>query len=74
MSYVLSGGKAKIEDDEGVREVEVRTGSLLSSPPIPWHELTNIGETPLIYPSVEKKYEPLPNRGAGRKQVVAASK
>ncbi len=59
-SYVLSGGKAQIEDEKGKRQVEVRTDSITNSPPIPWHELTNIGDTPLRFLIVERKYEPVP--------------
>jgi quercetin dioxygenase-like cupin family protein len=43
--YVLSGGKAHVQDESGVRQVEVRTGSFVDSPPVPWHEITNIGDT-----------------------------
>jgi quercetin dioxygenase-like cupin family protein len=59
LSYVLSGGKAKIDDDKGVREVEVKTGALVESPAIV-HELTNVGTTTLQYLVVEKKYSPAP--------------
>ena len=60
ISYVLSGGKGQLQDDKGTRQVEVRTGSYIDSPPIPWHELTNIGDTTLQYLVVEKKYLPVP--------------
>jgi quercetin dioxygenase-like cupin family protein len=55
LSYVLSGGNAKVEDEKGVREIEVKTGALGESPAIV-HELTNIGTTTLQYLVVEKKY------------------
>jgi mannose-6-phosphate isomerase-like protein (cupin superfamily) len=57
---VLSGGKGQLQDDKGTRQVEVRTGSYIDSPPIPWHELTNIGDTTLQYLIIEKKYQPVP--------------
>jgi quercetin dioxygenase-like cupin family protein len=60
LSYVLSGGKVQIEDAKGARQLEVRTGSHNNSPPIPWHELTNLGDTTLSYLVVERKYEPVP--------------
>ena len=59
-AYVLSGGKAQIEDAKGIRQLEPSTGSYTTSAPIPWHELTNVGETTLSYLVVERKYEPLP--------------
>jgi quercetin dioxygenase-like cupin family protein len=55
LTYVLSGGRAKLEDDKGVREVEVKTGAFLESAATV-HELTNIGTTTLQYLVVEKKY------------------
>jgi quercetin dioxygenase-like cupin family protein len=60
LSYVLSGGKAQIEDAKGTRQVEPRTGSYNNSPPVPWHELTNVGDTTISYLLIERKYEPLP--------------
>ena len=62
-SYLLSGGKGQIEDEKGKRQVEFRTDSLLNSPPIPWHELTNTGDTTLRFLVVERKYEPVPKAG-----------
>jgi quercetin dioxygenase-like cupin family protein len=41
ISYVLSGGKAQIQDEKGTRQVELSTGSHVNVPPVPWHELTN---------------------------------
>ena len=60
LTYVLSGGKAQIQDDKGTRQVDVRADAFIDSPPIPWHELTNIGDTTLQYLTVERKYQPLP--------------
>src|SRR5438128_8643002 len=57
VSYVLSGGKAQIQDEKGTRQVELRTGSHLDVPPVPWHELTNIGDTTLQFLIVEKRYQ-----------------
>ena len=58
-SYALSGGKVQIEDAKGTRQLEPRTGSYANSPPIPWHELTNVGDTTVSYLVVERKYEPV---------------
>ena len=60
LSYVLSGGKGQIQDDNGTRQVEVRADTFTNSQPIAWHELTNVGETTLRYLVVERKYEPAP--------------
>jgi quercetin dioxygenase-like cupin family protein len=60
LTYVLSGGKAQIEDAQGVRQVEPKTDSYNNSPPLPWHELTNKGDTTLRYLVVERKYQPIP--------------
>src|SRR6516164_5895232 len=59
--YVLSGGKAQVRDEKGTREVEIRTGSHVDAPPVPWHEVTNIGNTTLQFLNVEKKYRPAPS-------------
>ena len=57
ISYVLSGGKAQVQDEKGTRQVEVRTGSYADVPPVPWHEVTNTGETTLQFLNIEKKYQ-----------------
>ena len=59
--YVLSGGKAQVRDEKGTREVEIRSGSHVDAPPVPWHEVTNIGNTTLQFLNVEKKYRPAPS-------------
>jgi quercetin dioxygenase-like cupin family protein len=58
LTCVLSGGKGQIEDANGKRLVEPRANTCTNSPPIPWHELTNVGDTTLSYLIVERKYEP----------------
>ena len=45
LSYVVSGGQAQIQDEKGVRKVNVVAGALADVPPTPWHELTNVGDT-----------------------------
>ena len=59
--YVLSGGKAQVQDEKGTRAVEIRTGSHVDAPPVPWHEVANIGNTTLQFLNVEKKYRPAPS-------------
>ena len=60
IGYVISGGKSKVQDDNGTREGQPKTGGFYNSPPNPWHEVTNIGDTTLSFLVIEKKYEPLP--------------
>jgi quercetin dioxygenase-like cupin family protein len=60
ISYVLSGGKAEVQDEKGTRQVEARTGSYVDVPPVSWHEVTNVGDTTLQYLIVERKYQPVP--------------
>ena len=57
ISYVLSGGKAQVQDEKGTRQVELRSGSYADVPPVPWHEVTNTGETTLQFLNIEKKYQ-----------------
>ena len=59
-TYVLGGGKGQIHDEKGTRQVEVRADTYTNSAPIPWHELTNTGDTPLRYLVIERKYEQVP--------------
>jgi beta-alanine degradation protein BauB len=58
-SYVLSGGQAQVQDEKGIRKIDVIAGTFTDIPPIQWHELSNIGETTLQYLVVEKKYQPV---------------
>ena len=53
--YALSGGRVRIEDENGVRELDLPTNSSYSSDGVAWHEIQNIGSTTLIYLIVERK-------------------
>jgi quercetin dioxygenase-like cupin family protein len=53
--YALSGGTMRITDASGVREVTLKTGSSYSSDGVAWHQVLNIGETPVIYLIVESR-------------------
>ena len=54
--YTIAGGKVKITDSSGVREVEIKTGDSHVSPNgTEWHEIVNIGTTTIIYLVVEVK-------------------
>jgi quercetin dioxygenase-like cupin family protein len=57
LSYVVSGGRGQIQDEKGVRKVEIVTGALVDAQPIPWHEFTNLGDTTIQFVVVEKKYQ-----------------
>ena len=60
--YVISGGKVKVQDEEGTRERQPKTGGFSDGPPTPWHEVANIGDTTLSYLVIEKKYEPVASK------------
>lgn len=53
--YALAGGRMRIADDNGVREVELETGSSFSSDGVAWHEVLNVGDTTAVYLIVEPK-------------------
>ena len=57
VTYVLSGGKGQVQDEKGIRKIDLVTGAFVDAPPTPWHEVTNIGETTLQVLVVEKKYQ-----------------
>ena len=56
--YALSTGKAKVENANGTIEVPIIGDQFSIAPPIPWHEVTNIGDATLRFLIVEKKYRP----------------
>lgn len=51
--YALSGGRMRIIDANGIREVDLQTGTYFSSDGIAWHEVLNIGETVVSYLMIE---------------------
>jgi len=53
--YALSGGKMRLIDANGVREVELPTDTSFSSDGVEWHEVINIGTTTVRYLIVEQK-------------------
>ncbi|WP_407556160.1 cupin domain-containing protein [Winogradskyella sp. 4-2091] len=55
VGYTLVGGKFRITDDSGVREVSVPTGYTFSKDSITSHEVLNIGETTSVYLIMEYK-------------------
>ena len=53
--YAISGGRIRITDANGVRELDLPTGSSYSSDGVPRHEVLNIGDTTVTYLIVEQK-------------------
>lgn len=55
--YVLEGGRMRITDEKGVREVETKRGDSWRSDGIEWHEALNIGDAAASYLIFEPKGE-----------------
>ena len=55
VGYTLVGGKFRITDSEGIREVDVPTGYSFSNDKITTHEVLNIGETTAVFLIMEYK-------------------
>ena len=53
--YALSGGRVRITDERGVRELDLSTDSFFSSDGVEWHEILNIGSTTIAYLIIEPK-------------------
>lgn len=53
--YALSGGRVRITDSRGTREMDLKTGSHFTSAGTEWHEILNIGDTTIAYLLVEPK-------------------
>jgi quercetin dioxygenase-like cupin family protein len=53
--YALAGGRMRITDERGTREVELATGSSFASDGVGWHEVENVGETTVVYLLVEPR-------------------
>ena len=51
--YALAGGRMRITDSKGIREVDLATGSSFTSPGVAWHEVLNVGDTTVVYLIVE---------------------
>ena len=62
-NYVLNGGKVQVQDENGTRVAERPTGGQMDSSPVPWREVTNVGDTTLQFLVVEKKYRPVSSMG-----------
>ncbi len=55
IGYTLEGGKFKISDIDGIREVNVPTGYTFRNDGRTEHEVLNVGETTAIFLIIEPK-------------------
>lgn len=53
--YALSGGRMRITDERGTREVEIAADSSFASDGVGWHEVLNVGDTTVAYLIVEPR-------------------
>ena len=53
--YAIAGGRVRITDASGTREVSLETGSSYSSDGVDWHEIENIGDSTIVYLIVEPR-------------------
>lgn len=53
--YALSGGRMRITDADGTREIDIEPGSSFASDGVAWHEGLNVGDTTLLYLLIEPK-------------------
>jgi mannose-6-phosphate isomerase-like protein (cupin superfamily) len=53
--YAIAGGRVRITDASGTRELSLETGSSYSSDGVAWHEIENIGDTTVVYLIVEPR-------------------
>jgi beta-alanine degradation protein BauB len=53
--YVVSGGRMRITDSSGTRDVELAAGSSFASDGVDWHEVVNIGDSTSVFLIIEPK-------------------
>lgn len=58
VGYALAGGRTRITDGAGTRQVDLPAGSTWTSEGLAWHEVLNVGETTTSYLIVEAKAAP----------------
>ena len=51
--YVVAGGRMRLIDASGTREVDLTAGSSFASDGLDWHEVLNVGDTTVVYLMVE---------------------
>lgn len=54
-AYAISGSRFRIEDDNGIREVDFPTGSNYYSEGVEWHKALNIGDSTAVVLIMEPK-------------------
>jgi quercetin dioxygenase-like cupin family protein len=53
--YAIAGGRMRITDSSGTREVDLATGSSFASDGVAWHEVLNIGDPTVVFLIIEPK-------------------
>ncbi len=53
--YTLAGSRFKLKDENGVREVDVPSGSHFYNEGVVWHEVLNIGDSTAVFLIIEPK-------------------
>jgi len=53
--YAIAGGRMRITDSSGTREVDLATGSSFASDGVAWHEVLNIGDSTVVFLIIEPK-------------------
>jgi len=53
--YTIAGGRVRITDANGVREVNLKAGGNVIGDGVAWHQIVNIGDTTIVYLVVEPK-------------------
>lgn len=53
--YAIAGGRMKITDSNGSREVDLATGISFTSEGVVWHEVLNIGDSTTVFLIIEPK-------------------
>lgn len=53
--YVIAGGRMRITDANGTREVSPTTGGTFISEGVSWHNVINVGDTTAVFLIVEDK-------------------
>ena len=53
--YAIAGGRMRITDSNGSREVDLATGSSYSSDGVDGHEVFNVGDSTVVYLIIEPK-------------------
>ncbi len=55
VDYTLKGSKFQIKDENGIREINVPTGSTFSKDKVSQHEVLNIGDSTAVFLIIEPK-------------------